>query len=387
MTLRLARRMSLLQPYLFADLDRKKQAAIARGMDVISLSIGDPDLPTPGPVVEAGQAAMADSKNHRYPAYAGSKAFRRTAADWLDRRFSVHLDPDRELVALIGSKEGIFHLALVLVGEGDVVLCPEPGYPVYAVSTRMAGAEVHEMPLVAERDFLPDLDAVPAGVLARARAIWINYPNNPTGAFADRAFYSKAVAFAQEHELTLCVDAAYSEITFDGLRALSVFEIPGAREVAVEFHSLSKSYNMTGWRVGFAVGRPDVIEPLADFKSNLDSGVFGAVQAAGIRAMESWPGPSEQVCETYRRRRDRLVAGLSRAGYDVTAPRGTFFVWMPVPGGDDKRFAGRLIDEVGVVVTPGSGFGPSGAGYVRFALTVDEHRLDEAVERIVRAGV
>ena len=387
MAFSLAARMDSLAPYLFADLDKKKQAALARGVDVISLSIGDPDMPTPAGIVAAGQAAMAEPGNHRYPAYAGSVAFRRAAADWMKRRFGVDLDPDEQVVALIGSKEGIFHTHFVLVSAGDVVLCPEPAYPVYATATRMAGGEPVFMPLTAEAGFLPDLEAVSGDALGRAKAVWINYPNNPTGATAERAFYQRAVDFAREHDLVLCVDAAYSEIAFDDHRPLSIFEIPGADEVAVEYHSLSKSYNMTGWRVGFAAGRQDVITALADYKSNLDSGIFTAVQAAGIEALRLWPKPAEAICATYLRRRDRLVAGLSAAGFSVQAPRATFYVWMPVPGGDDQAFCGQLIEATGIVATPGSGFGPSGRGYVRFALTVGVDRLDEAVERIQRAGL
>lgn len=383
----LAARMARLDPYLFADLDRKKQAALARGVDVISLSIGDPDLPTPEAIVAAGQAAMAEPANHRYPAYAGSPAFRRAAAAWLRRRFDLALDADAQLLALVGSKEGIFHLAAVLYDPGDVVLCPEPAYPVYASAARLAGAEPVFMPLRAENGFLPDLEAIPAEQWQRAKAIWLNYPNNPTGAVADRAFWQRAVALCAEHQVVLCSDAAYSEIAFDGERPLSVLEIPGAAEVAVEFHSLSKSYNMSGWRIGFAAGRADVIGALGDYKSNLDSGAFGAVQAAGIRALELWPEPVAAICAAYRGRRDRLVAGLQRAGFAVEPPRATFYLWLRVPGGDDQAFCARLIEQAGVVVTPGSGFGPAGAGYARFALCVDEARLDEAVERIERLAV
>ncbi len=387
MAFSLAERMDSLEPYLFADLDKKKAAAVARGVDVISLSIGDPDMPTPQAIVAAGQVAMAAPANHRYPAYAGSAAFRKAASEWLRARFDVGLDPDGQVVALVGSKEGIFHTHFVLVGPGDVVLCPEPAYPVYATATRLAGGQPHFMPLTADNAFLPDFSALPGDVLGRAKAVWINYPNNPTGAIAERGFYERAVAFAREHDLVLCVDAAYSEIAFGDHRPLSIFEIPGAEELAVEYHSLSKSYNMTGWRVGFAAGRADVVSALADYKSNLDSGVFGAVQDAGIEAMKQWPEPVEEICATYQRRRDRLVNGLRAAGFDAPSPAATFYVWMPVPGGDDKAFCARLIDEAGVVVTPGSGFGPSGRGYVRFALTVDEDRLDEAVARIQGLGL
>jgi LL-diaminopimelate aminotransferase len=386
MTVRLARRMSELAPYLFADLDRQKQAALARGVDVISFTIGDPDLPTPPEIVAAGQAALADAHNHRYPAYAGSRAFRAAAAGFMARRFGQEFDPDREVLALIGTKEGIAHVPLCLLDPGDGVLCPEPGYPVYAIGARLLGALPHPLPLLAENGFLPDLEAVPREVLKRARALWLNYPNNPTGAVADRAFLERAVAFARRHDLVLLSDNAYSEIAFDGYRAPSVFDVPGGREVAIEFHSLSKTFNMCGWRVGWAVGRADVIGPFGDLKSNLDSGVFTAVQAAGQRALELWPGPLEGICAEYQKRRDALVGALRAAGYAPPVPRATFYVWLPVPGGDDRAFAAELLERAGVLVTPGSGFGPSGQGYVRFSLTQPTARILEAVERLRRLG-
>jgi LL-diaminopimelate aminotransferase len=384
---KLAGRMQKLAPYLFAQLDRKKAEAQARGVDVISFTVGDPDLPTPPEIVEAAQAALANPQNHRYPDYAGAKAFREAAAGWMKRRFEVNLDPDREIVALIGTKEGIGHLPFTLVDPGDVVLCPEPGYPVYAIATRLAGGEAHPLPLTAEQSFLPDLDGIPAEVCKRAKALWINYPNNPTGATAPQEFFEKAVAFAHEHQLVLCVDCAYSEIAFDTYRPPSVLELPGARDVTVEFHSLSKTYNMTGWRVGFIAGQPDVVKALGDLKSNLDSGVFGAVQDAGIAAMKLWPKHLPDLMKIYKRRRDLLVEGLQKAGYSPPTPRATFYIWMPVPGGDDQEFATRLIETAGVIVTPGSGFGPSGKGYVRLCLTVDEGRLREAILRIEKAGI
>ncbi len=387
MSIKLANRMGELAPYLFAELDRKKTQALARGMDVISLTIGDPDLPTPPEIVRAGQAAMADPKNHRYPDYNGSKAFRSAAAKWMQRRFGVELDADSEVVALIGSKEGIAHLPMALVNPGEVVLCPEPGYPVYATLTRMVGGEAFNMPLTAANDFLPDLEAIPQEVRGRTKALWINYPNNPTAAIAPRAFLEKAVAFAKEHECVLCVDAAYSEMAYDNHRVLSILEIPGAREVAIEFHSLSKTFNMTGWRVGFAAGNREVVSALGRLKNNLDSGVFTAVQDAGIAAMQLWPNHLPALLSTYQKRRDVLCDALEKAGYRPYRPRATFYVWMPVPSGDDVAFAGRLIEQAGVMVTPGSGFGPSGKGYVRFALTAPEDRLAEAVERISKAGV
>jgi LL-diaminopimelate aminotransferase len=384
---KLAGRMQKLAPYLFAELDRKKAEAQARGVDVISFTVGDPDLPTPPEIVEAGQAALANPNNHRYPAYAGSKAFREAAAGWMKRRFEVELDPDREIVALIGTKEGIGHLPFALVDPGDVVLCPEPGYPVYAIATRLAGGEAHPLPLTSGNSFLPDLDGIPPDVRRRAKALWINYPNNPTGACAPQEFFEKAVSFARENQLVLCVDCAYSEIAFDTYRPPSVLELPGARDVTVEFHSLSKTYNMTGWRVGFVAGQPDVVKALGTLKSNLDSGVFGAVQEAGIAAMKLWPKHLPDLMKIYKRRRDLLVGGLERAGYAPPTPQATFYIWMPVPGGDDREFATRLIETAGVIVTPGSGFGPSGQGYVRLCLTVDEGRLQEAILRIEKAGI
>jgi len=382
MQIELAQRMNELSPYLFAELDRKKQEAQSRGVDVISFTVGDPDLPTPQEIVAAGREALADADNHHYPAYAGSQRFRQAAADWMKRRFAVELDPDEEILALMGTKEGIAHLPFVLVGPGDVALCPEPGYPVYAVATRLAGGEVHAMPLLSEKGFLPDFSAIPPGVLERARMIWINYPNNPTAAVADRKFLEQAVAFARQHGLVLCADCAYSEIAYDGLEVDSVLSIPGAREVALEFHSMSKTYNMTGWRIGFVAGRRDVIAALGDLKSNLDSGVFGAVQDTAVAAMQSWPATLAPLIETYRERRDLLVEGLRGLGFEVRRPQATFYVWLPVPGGDDVAFAHNLIEQAGVLLTPGSGFGPSGAGYVRLTLTTARERIIEALERL-----
>lgn len=387
MGLDLSHRMSLMEPYLFAQLDKKKEQALARGIDVISLSIGDPDLPTPQGILDIATEALGKPENHRYPDYAGSPVFRKAAAAWMKRRFGVELDPEREVSALMGSKEGIFHTAFVLAGEGDFVLCPEPAYPVYSISSRLAGAKPEYVPLLEKNDFIPDLSSIPSIAAHKAKALWINYPNNPTGAVAGEDFYKEAVEFARENELVLCCDAAYSEIILEGKKALSIFEIPGAQDVAVEFHSMSKSYNMTGWRVGFVAGRADVVQALAQYKSNMDSGVFGAVQAAAMGAMDLWPAPVNAICDVYRRRRDILVSGLEQAGYSPRNPQATFYVWMRVPGGDDGEFCERLIEQAGVVATPGSGFGPSGKGYVRFSLTVEDRRLQQAAERIASADL
>jgi LL-diaminopimelate aminotransferase len=391
MKIRVAERIATLPPYLFAELDRKKAEARRRGLDLISLGIGDPDLPTPGPIVAAGQAALADPANHRYPDYEGLREYREACLRFYDRRFGVQgLDPDRHCVSLIGSKEGIAHVALALVNPGDVVLCPAPGYPVYGIGTRFAGGVPYYLPLHRENGFLPDLDAIPPEVLRRARVLWLNYPNNPTGAVADREFYRRVVAFAEEHGIVVLSDNAYSEIAFDGYRAPSFLETPGALEVGAEFHSLSKTYNMTGWRVGFAVGNPTVIAALGQVKTNVDSGVFQGVQRAGIAALDGDQRCVAEACEVYRRRRDVLVSGLRAAGWDAEPMRATFYLWVPTPRGlPSMEVVTRLLDEAGVVATPGVGFGPGGEGgygegYVRFALTVSEERIREAVARIGR---
>ena len=386
--LALADRLQRLPPYLFAEIDRQKQEARARGIDLIDLGIGDPDLPTPPHVVEALGRAAREPKNHRYPDYEGLLAFRGAAAEWYHRRFGVTLDPATEVLTLIGSKEGTGHIPLAFVNPGDIVLVPDPGYPVYAAGTWFAGGEPHFLPLRAERDFLPDLDSVPSVVLARAKMLFLNYPNNPTAACATPAFFARVVAFARAHNLIVCHDAMYSELCFDGYRPPSFLETPGAREVGVEFHSCSKSYSMTGWRIAWVAGNRQVVAGLGRVKTNVDSGVFQAVQEAGIAALD---GPQDYVAHVrgvYQERRDLVVAGLRRLGFPVTPPRATFFVWAPVPDGSDSRkWASRLLQEAGVVVTPGVGFGPAGEGFYRIALTVDKVRIAEALDRLSRFAV
>jgi LL-diaminopimelate aminotransferase len=384
----LADRLTRLPPYLFAEIDRQKKEARARGADLIDLGIGDPDLPTPAHVIEALARAAREPKNHRYPDYEGLLSFREAAAAWYRTRFGVALDPVTEVLALIGSKEGTAHMPLAFVNPGEVVLVPDPGYPVYAAGTWFAGGEPHFLPLRAEREFLPDLDAVPADVLRRARMVYLNYPNNPTAAVATREFFARVVDFARRHNLIVCHDAMYSELRFDGYEPPSFLQVPGATEVGVEFHSCSKTYSMTGWRIGFVVGNRDVLAGLGRVKTNVDSGVFQAVQEAGIAALT---GPQDYVTQlraTYQERRDVVVRGLRKLGLPVTAPRATFFVWAPVPDGSDSRkWASRLLQEAGVVVTPGVGFGPSGEGYYRIALTVDAARIAEALERLGRLSL
>ncbi len=382
--MRAARRLDRIPPYLFAELDKKRQAALARGLDVINLGIGDPDIPTPDHVIRRMQRAVENPAYHQYPAYEGSRDFRAAVADWYRERFSVQLDPDREVMTLIGSKEGIAHIFWAYVDEGDYVLLPDPGYPVYRTHTLLCGGRVYPLPLVKERGFLPDLASVPRDVAERAKILFLNYPNNPTAAVADLDFFRRAVDFCREHDILLCHDAAYSEITFDGYVAPSVLQVEGAKEVAIEFNSLSKPFNMTGWRLGFAVGSADAVHNLGVIKTNTDSGQFTAVQEAGVEALRNSPGDFiAQMCEVYRRRRDLVVEALNRIGWNLDKPLGSFYLWAPVPAGyTSASFAAELLEHTGVMVSPGSLYGESGEGYFRISLTVSDERLAEAMNRI-----
>jgi len=372
-----------LPPYLFAELDRAKAALRAEGKDVIDLGVGDPDLPTPDPIIDALKRSAEEPSNHTYPSYEGLLAFREAAADWFRHRFGVELDPVCEIVSLIGSKEGIAHLPLAFLDPGDVGLYTEPGYPVYPVSIAFAGGEAVALPLTKENGFLPDLDAVPEEVARRAKILFFNYPNNPTSASADLAFFEKVVAFAKRHGVLACHDAAYSEIAFDGCRPPSFLEAEGAKEVGIEFHSLSKTFNMTGWRLGFCVGNEKAVAALGKVKTNIDSGVFQAVQHAGIEALGRGEKISRKLCEVYKERREMMVKGLRSCGLDPYDSTATFYIWCPVPGGVESRvFSQRLLVESGVVVTPGVGFGKHGEGYFRISLTRSEDRLKEALLRI-----
>jgi LL-diaminopimelate aminotransferase len=382
-----ATRIKTLPPYLFAAIDEMKQKAIARGVDIINLGIGDPDLPTPAAIIERMQQAVADPKHHQYPSYEGMLAFRQAVADWYGRRFSVTLDPASEVLALIGSKEGIGHVPLAFVDPGDLVLVPSPGYPVYPVGTSFAGGVSHLMPLRKQHGFLPDLTAIPKDVAGRAKLMWINSPNNPTSVVADKAFFQRVVAFAREHRIIVCHDAAYSEIYYDGQRPASFLQVEGAKEVGIEFHSLSKTFNMTGWRIGFAVGHRQVLAGLGKVKSNLDSGVFQAVQEAGITALNSDDRLTQGLREIYQARRDVLIPGLQKLGLEAEMTRAAFYVWVTVPTGyTSTAFTAHLLDKAGIVTTPGNGFGEPGEGYIRMTLTTSKERLAEAVERIKKVG-
>ena len=382
-----ASRINALPPYLFATIDEMKQRAIARGVDIINLGVGDPDLPTPAPIIERLKLAAAEPRHHRYPSYDGQLSFRQAVANWYKRRFGVTLDSGSQVLTLIGSKEGIGHVPLAFVNPGDIVLVPSPGYPVYPVGASFAGGTPHVMPLLKKNGFLPDLHAIPKDVAKRAKLMFLNSPNNPTAAVAGKDFFQRAVSFASEHQIIVCHDAAYSEIYYDGRRPPSFLEVEGAMDVGVEFHSLSKTFNMTGWRIGFAVGNKDVLAGLGKIKSNLDSGVFQVVQEAGILALESDDQLTDAIRKVYQERRDSLVPGLQSLGLEMEIPTAAFYVWVAVPRGySSASFTAHLLEEAGIVTTPGNGFGEAGEGYIRMALTTPVERLVEAVERINKAG-
>ncbi len=382
-----AERLQQLPPYLFAELDKAKEEAIAKGMDVIDLGVGDPDIPTPPHIVEALKKAAENPVNHRYPSYVGMLSFRQAVAEWYERRFGIKLDPKKEVLTLIGSKEGIAHLPLAFINPGNVSLVPTPAYPVYHIGTLFAGGKSYFMPLLEENNFLPDLDKIPPDVARQAKIMFLNYPNNPTAAVAEEEFFERVIAFAKKYEILVCHDAAYTELYYDGYKPISFLNVPEAKEVGIEIHSLSKTYNMTGWRIGFAVGNEKVIAGLGKIKSNVDSGVFQAVQEAGIVALKTDESIIEANRKVYQERRDLMVEGLREIGIEVNPPRATFYLWTKVPKGyTSASFCALLLKEAGIVVTPGNGFGETGEGYFRIALTVDKERLKEAINRLKKLG-
>jgi LL-diaminopimelate aminotransferase len=381
-----AKRVKDLPSYLFATIDKMKEEALGRGVDLIDLSIGDPDTPTPKHIVDALRKSARNPEHHRYPSYAGMLSFRQAVADWYKKRFNVKLDPQTEVLSLIGSKEGIGHMPLAFINPGDYVLVPSPGYPVYPVATLFAGGKSYEMPLLEKNGYLPDLDRIPERVLRKAKMMFINYPNNPTAASASRAFFRKLVSFAEKHNILICHDAAYSEIYYDDARPLSFLQIPGAKRVGIEFHSLSKTYNMTGWRIGFAAGNRDAIAGLGKIKTNLDSGIFQAIQEAGITALATDDSVLARIRKMYQQRRDALYEGLTNIGLELDKPGATFYLWVKCPRGmSSMEFTAHLLKEAGILTTPGNGFGAPGEGYIRFALTVPVKRIKEAVSRIKKA--
>ena len=381
--MKFARRVEKIPPYLFVEISRKIAQKRREGIEVISFGIGDPDLETPPPVIQKLREASGDLPNHRYPESEGLPEFRKATADWYQRRFGVSLDPETEVISLIGAKEGIGHAALCFIEPGDIALVPDPGYPVYSVGTWFAGGECHWMPLKEENGWLPDLEAIPEDVARRAKVIWLNYPNNPTGAIADLGYFERAVEFATEYDLAVLHDACYTDVTYDGYRHPSFLEVPGAMDVGMEFHSLSKTYNMTGWRLGMAVGNADMINALLVVKSNLDSGVQQAIQQMGIEALETSESWIDERNAIYQRRRDKVLSTLAEIGLEVDPPKASLYVWARVPEGfTSGDLAEQLLEECDVVVTPGASYGASGEGYVRFSLTIQDDLLDEGLRRL-----
>jgi LL-diaminopimelate aminotransferase len=378
-----AQRIQKLQPYLFVEISRKIAEKRARGEDVITFAIGDPDLPTPSNILDRLWESAQEPANHRYPESEGLPQFRRAIAKWYFDRFKVELDFEKEVLPLIGAKEGIAHVALCFIDPGDIALVPDPGYPVYSVGTMFAGGDSYYLPLLEENDWLPNLEAIPAHICQKAKVLWLNYPNNPTGAVAEADFYERAIAFAKKNDVAILHDAPYTEVAFDGYKPISFLQVPGARDVGIEFHSLSKSYNMTGWRVGMAVGNPQMINALMRVKSNLDSGIPQAIQEAAIEALS---GPQSAIQEhnaIYQARRDKVVRTLSALGLQVVLPKASLYVWSRVPiGYTSAEFATLLLEEKSIVVTPGSGYGEHGEGYIRLSLTLSDSDLERGLSRL-----
>ncbi|MCE8425722.1 MAG: LL-diaminopimelate aminotransferase [Candidatus Methanoperedens sp.] len=381
-----ADRINSLPPYLFAAIDKAKGEMMRKGVDVIDLSIGDPDLPTPSHIVEAMRKAVGNPTRHRYPSYEGMLSFRKAASAWYKKTMNVDLNPENEVLTLIGSKEGLAHIPLGFLNPGDISLVPDPAYPVYNIGSILADGKPFKMPLLSENDFLPDLDTIPARIARKAKIMFINYPNNPTSAIASIRFFEDVVDFANENEIIVIHDNAYSEMTHDGYKAPSFLNVNGANDVGIEVHSLSKTYNMTGWRIGFAVGNPEILAGLGKVKTNVDSGAFEAVQDAGIAALTGQQECVHNMNKIYTERRDALIAGLKRLGLPVKKPKATFYVWVPI-NGDASDFAKMLLEKAGIVATPGIGFGEFGEGYVRFALTQSVARINEAVERMHKLDI
>jgi LL-diaminopimelate aminotransferase len=378
-----ASRIENIPPYLFARIDKKKAEARKKGLDLIDFGVGDPDIPTPQHIIKKMKEALDNPANHRYPSYEGMFEYRKAVADWYKKRFSVELDPVDEVVALIGSKEGIAHMPWAYIDKDDIALIPSPGYPVYKIMTLLAGGNPYIMPLREVNRYLPDFDEIPVSVLEKAKIMFLNYPNNPTGAHADDSFYEQALGIAKKYDILICHDAAYSEIAYDGYTPRSILEFDKEKKFSVEFHSLSKTYCMTGWRIGFVVGNKEAVFNLGKLKTNIDSGVFQAIQCAGIEALTNDQSSVEEIKKIFQRRRDMVVDGLLSIGIKVDKPRATFYIWAKVPEGySSADFCEKLIEEQGIVVTPGSGFGDEGEGYFRISITIKEERIAEAIVRL-----
>lgn len=386
--MKVSERLEKIPPYLFAEIDKKIDAARAKGIDIISLGIGDPDSPTIEPVVAEMHKAIDDAKNHDYPPYNGTVQFRNASKDWMKRRFGVELDANTEVLANIGSKEAIAHVFFAFVDKGDYTLIPDPGYPVYKNATIFAGGTPYEMPLLKENGFLPDFDKIPEEVAKKSKLMFLNYPNNPTGAVCDLEFFKKAVDFCKKYDILLCHDMAYCEMTYNGYVAPSVLQVEGAKDVAIEFFSHSKSYNMTGWRVGFVAGNPQAIKALGTIKNNIDSGTFKAIQQAASKAYDIDREYLDNLNNMYQRRAEVALEALKDLGWDVKPSKATFYIWLPVPKGyTSESFVTEMLEKAHVVVPAGNGYGKYGEGYFRIALTKDEETLKEAFKRIKEAGI
>lgn len=386
--MKVSERLEQIPPYLFAEIDRKIAEAKAKGIDIISLGIGDPDTPTLPPVVEEMHKAIDNPKNHDYPPYNGTEKFRKGACEWMKNRFGVELDPDKEMLANIGSKEAIAHVFFAYVDKGDYTLVPDPGYPVYHNATIFAGGIPYEMPLLEENGYLPDFDRIPEDIAKKSKIMFLNYPNNPTGAVADLDFFKKAVDFCKKYDILLCSDMAYSEMTYDGYKAPSVLQVEGAKDVAIEFYSHSKSYNMTGWRVGFVCGKADAIKALGTIKNNIDSGTFKAIQDAATAAFTVDAKYINDLNKMYQERRDAAEEGFRELGWNVKPSKATFYLWLPVPKGmSSEEFVTIMLEKAHVVVPPGNGYGKYGEGYFRVALTKDVDTIKECIRRMKEAGI
>lgn len=381
--MRLSRRVENLPPYLFVEINKKIAEKTAKGEEVISFAIGDPDIPTPSHIIDRLCMEAKSSANHRYPETAGLPELRQSIAKWYQKRFDVSLDADSEVLPLIGSKEGIAHIAFCLINPGDTALIPDPGYPVYPVSVMLAGGRPYYIPLREKNDFLPNLTAIPEYILKKTKLLWINYPNNPTGAVADLDFFNMVVKFAQRYDIVVCHDGPYSEVAFDGYQPASFMQADGAKEVGVEFHSFSKSYNMTGWRIGMVVGNATIVNALKTLKSNLDSGIPQAIQYAAIEALNSSQECIQEHNNIYQRRRDLIIEMLSSIGIEARVPKASLYIWAKVPEDYTAvEFTTDLLDQVGVAVTPGIGFGQNGEGYVRLSLTIPDALLVKGLSRL-----
>ncbi len=384
-----SKRVKNLPPYLFAEIDKMINKAKEDGVDVISFGIGDPDQPTPNYIVDSMIEAVKDPSNHSYPSYEGLYEYRNAVANWYNNRFSVNLDPDKEIISLIGSKEGIAHLPFCYINQGDYALVPDPGYPVYNTASLLAGGKVEKLPLNKENNFLVDLDSVDEEILKEAKLLFLNYPNNPTAATANKEFFSEMISYAKKYDFIIAHDSAYSEIYYENNKPLSFLEVEGARDVGIEFGSLSKSFNMTGWRVGWAVGNKKIINALGRIKTNIDSGIFEAIQKAAITALNENESAIENTCDIYRKRRDKIVSGFNELGWNINKNTATFYIWAEIPDNysSGEEFSKEVFEKTGVFFTPGIGYGDEGDKYVRIALTVNESRIEEALERLKKSNI